>query len=229
MIVTGVGNTERTAPPAGRTKQHFAACVHQLMKNFVKAMGQTGPVFRQLPEKFPGISALEITGLFLSDQILQTLQNSETEFIVAMKRGCGLISGSQPQTFWQITRLTTTGNCGKPIFVLSISRLHYFFEDPFFLYYHQYIFSEYCGALKNEHGECIHYVISAVENVRANAYQQWWWTIAGLLRKLFLDLCNISLLTILGNCSLSRLLVTFFMFSVQKSITGNTFHLRSKR
>ena len=46
MIVTGVGNTERTAPPAGRTKQHFAACVHQLMKNFVKAMGQTGPVFR---------------------------------------------------------------------------------------------------------------------------------------------------------------------------------------
>lgn len=46
MIVTGAGNTECTAPTAGRTQQHFAVSVHQLMKNFVKAMGQTVPVFR---------------------------------------------------------------------------------------------------------------------------------------------------------------------------------------
>ena len=45
MIVTGAGNTECTAPTAGRPHQHFAVSAHQLM-NFVKAMGQTVPVFR---------------------------------------------------------------------------------------------------------------------------------------------------------------------------------------
>jgi len=46
MIVTGAGNTECTAPTAGRTQQYFAACAHQLMKNSVKAMGHREPVFR---------------------------------------------------------------------------------------------------------------------------------------------------------------------------------------
>jgi hypothetical protein len=50
-----------------------------------------------------------------------------------------------------------------------------------FLNYHQDIFPEHCGAMNNEHGECILYDISALENVRANAFHQWWWTVAGLL------------------------------------------------
>jgi hypothetical protein len=47
--VAGAENKECTAPTAGRIQKHFAASsAYQLMKNFVKAMDQTGPVLGSL-------------------------------------------------------------------------------------------------------------------------------------------------------------------------------------
>jgi hypothetical protein len=47
--VAGGENKECTAPTAGRIQKHFAAFpAYQLMKNFFKAMDQTGPVLGSL-------------------------------------------------------------------------------------------------------------------------------------------------------------------------------------
>ena len=46
--------------------------------------------------------------------------------------------------------------------VMSEIGLLYVFKDHF-LDYHQDVFPENCGALTKEHGECVHYDISAVQ------------------------------------------------------------------
>jgi hypothetical protein len=65
-----------------------------LMKNFVKAMDQTGPEFRYLAEKFPEISAAKIKEVFSS--VLRSASSSETNssttFSVTTRRGRGMIS-----------------------------------------------------------------------------------------------------------------------------------------
>jgi hypothetical protein len=65
-----------------------------LMKKFVKAMDQTGPVFRCLTEKFPGINAAKFKeGVFIAPQIRKPSEtNSLTTFSGAMRRGRGMIS-----------------------------------------------------------------------------------------------------------------------------------------
>jgi hypothetical protein len=47
--VAGTENKECIAPTAGRIQKHFAvSSAYQVMKNFVKAMGQTGPLLGSL-------------------------------------------------------------------------------------------------------------------------------------------------------------------------------------
>jgi hypothetical protein len=64
------------------------------MKNFVKVMDQTGPAFRYIAEKFPGISAAKIKEVFSS--VLRSASslemNSLTIFSVATRRGRGMVS-----------------------------------------------------------------------------------------------------------------------------------------
>jgi hypothetical protein len=48
------------------------------MKDFVKAMDQTGPAFRYLAEKFPGISAAKIKeDVFIGPQIRKLFRNEQ--------------------------------------------------------------------------------------------------------------------------------------------------------
>jgi hypothetical protein len=48
------------------------------MKNFVKAMHQTGPVFGYLAEKFPGIGAAKVMeGIFIDPQICKLFRDEQ--------------------------------------------------------------------------------------------------------------------------------------------------------
>jgi hypothetical protein len=65
-----------------------------LMKNFVKAMDQTGPAFRYLDEKFTGISPRKIKeGVFIGPQIHKFFRDKQFDHILsATRRGRGMIS-----------------------------------------------------------------------------------------------------------------------------------------
>jgi hypothetical protein len=54
------------------------------MKNFVKAMDQTGSTFRNLAEKFPGISAAKIKeGIFIGSQIRKLFRDEQFDHILS--------------------------------------------------------------------------------------------------------------------------------------------------
>jgi hypothetical protein len=55
------------------------------MKNFVKTMDQTGPTFRYLAKKFPGISAAKIKeGVFIGPQIRKLFRDEQFGHILSV-------------------------------------------------------------------------------------------------------------------------------------------------
>jgi hypothetical protein len=74
------------------------------MKNFVKAMDQTGPAFRYLAEKFPGISAAKIKeGVFIGPQIRKLFRDEQFDHI---------LSGNEKRA-WSDIRLVATNFLGN--------------------------------------------------------------------------------------------------------------------
>jgi hypothetical protein len=70
-----------------------------LIKNFVKATEQTGPGFRYLAEKFPGISTAKIKeGVFTGPQIRKLFRDEQFDHI---------LSGNEKRA-WNDFRLVAT-------------------------------------------------------------------------------------------------------------------------
>jgi hypothetical protein len=54
------------------------------MNNFVKGMGQTGPAFRNLAEKLPGINAAQVKdGVFIGQQIRKLFRDKQLDRILS--------------------------------------------------------------------------------------------------------------------------------------------------
>ena len=151
-----------------------ACCAHQLMKTLVRSwIGQASVLaarwnipINQCCYRQKGLLLLLLLLLSSSVQIPQTLQRQAVQLNSQWQREEGVewfpaFSNKLAGTLqgWQLRR-----TCGKPTVLLAEIRLLYVFKDPF-LDYHQDIFPENFGAFTNEHGECVHYDISALETI----------------------------------------------------------------
>jgi hypothetical protein len=135
------------------------------MKNFVKAMDQTEPVFRYLAEKFPGISAAKIKeSVFIGPQIRMLFRDEQFDHI---------LSGNE-QRAWNDFRLVAAsflGNNKADNYKELVENLLLSYEELgcnislkiHFLHSHLDLFPENCGALSDEHGERLHRDIVAME------------------------------------------------------------------
>jgi hypothetical protein len=146
------------------------------MKNSVKAMDQTGPAFRYLAEKFPGMSAAKIKegvfiGVFIGHQIRKPFRDEQFDHI---------LSGNEKRA-WNDFRLVATkfvGNNKAGNYRELVENLLLSYEELgcnmslkiHFLHSHLDCFPENCGALSDEHGERFHRDIAAIEK----RYQDKW-------------------------------------------------------
>jgi len=77
-------------------------------------MDQTGPAYRYLTEKYPGISDAKIKQRVLFSSVHRSTGSSEisssTKFSGVTRRGHGMVDGFWQPTFWEITRLTILVN-----------------------------------------------------------------------------------------------------------------------
>ena len=139
-----------------------------LMKNFVKAMNQEEAAFTYLREKFPRLSETKLKeGIFIDPQIRdlikdeyfdKLLQGNEKEAWDSFKRNFGKQKGS---------------NCEELVNNLLQSYKKYGCNISLkihFLHLHLDFFTENCGAVSEEHGECFHQDISSMEK----SYQGKW-------------------------------------------------------
>jgi hypothetical protein len=118
-------------------------------------MDQTGPAFRHLTEKFPGISAAEIKGdVFALPQMCQLFSEKPFDCI---------LSGNEKRA-WNYFRLLATNfmgynradNYNELVESLLFSYQKLRCSIPFkiiFLHYDLDIFPENCATAKGEHGE----------------------------------------------------------------------------
>jgi hypothetical protein len=135
------------------------------MKNFVKAMDQTGPAFRYLAEKFTGISAAKIKEVvFIGPQIRKLFRDEQFDHI---------LSGNNKRA-WNDFRLVATnflGNNKADNYKNLVENLLLSYEELacnmslkiHFLHSHLDFFPKNCEALSDEHGERFHRDIAAME------------------------------------------------------------------
>jgi hypothetical protein len=135
------------------------------MTNFVKAMDQTGPAFRYLAEKFPGISAAKINkGVFIGNQIRKLFTDEKFDHILSRneKRACNN---------FRLVATNFLGNNKADNYKELVEYLLFSYEELgcnmslkiHFLHSHLNFFPENCGALSDVHGERFHRDIATME------------------------------------------------------------------
>ena len=121
-------------------------------------MDQTGPAFRYLAEKFPGISAAKIKeGVFIGPQIRKLFRDEQFDHILS----------SNEKRAWNDFCLVATNflrNNKADNYKEVVEHLLLSYEELgcnmylkiHFLHSHPDFFLENCGALSNEHDKCFH-------------------------------------------------------------------------
>jgi hypothetical protein len=135
------------------------------MKNFVKAIDQTGPAFRYLAKKVAGINAAKINeGVFIGPQICKLFRDEQFDHIV----------GGNEKRAWDDFRLVATnflGNNKADNYKELVEDLLLSYEELgcnmslkiHFLHSHLDFFPENCEALSDEHGKRFHHDIAAMD------------------------------------------------------------------